>query len=193
MAKSNLLILIIVIFIAGLIVGSYISLPSQKVNSQIIYEKLQSQGFLITQNYIFDQKIEIDNTSGQIWKDVFWGQKIQANALVKVNLGVDLHQLKEKNIELNNKSLNVILPKPQVHSIEIISDINLENQQGIFKRLLNNDDGYNQALTLIKENAEIAAQDAKIITETRLSTANEVNRLINLIVSGRKINIEFNN
>ena len=71
MSKTNLIISIIFIFIIGIILGSFINLPTQKVNSTIIYEKLQSQGFLITQNYIFEQDIEIDNSSGQIWKDIF--------------------------------------------------------------------------------------------------------------------------
>jgi hypothetical protein len=191
MSKTNIIIFILFIFVVGIILGSYISLPQQKVNSQIIYEKLQSQGFLVTQNYIFEQKIEIDNTSGQTWKDIFWGQKIQANALMKVNLGVDLQQLTENDIKLTKNKLTIKLPQIQIHSTELISDINLENQQGILKLLLDRDDGYNQALSLLKENAELSAKDAKIIAETRLSTTNEINRLLNLITTDKEIIIEF--
>jgi len=63
--------LIIIFALIFLILGTYIGFvlfapkPEQKIDSQIILQELQSQGFLITQTYIIKQDIEIDNSTGQ--------------------------------------------------------------------------------------------------------------------------------
>ena len=189
--------LIIIFALIFLILGTYIGFvlfapkPEQKIDSQIILQELQSQGFLITQTYIIKQDIEIDNSTGQFLKDLFWGQRITATAIMKVSSGVDLQKLSANDISLTNDQINIDLPAIEIQSVEILDEIVLDNKQGILKRLLANDDGYNQALTNLKEQAKIAAQEDKLINEAQQSTINEIKRFIKFIDPDKEINIQF--
>jgi hypothetical protein len=193
MKKYFYLIFSIIILALGFYLGYLIFSPRQnepKIDSLLIYNKLQSQGFLITQNYILEQRVTIDNTSGQIWKDFFWGQKIEASAVMKVNLGVDLQKLNQNDVKVNDQ-IEITLPAIETQSVEIVSDINLQNQQGIFKRILNNDNGYNQALSQLKEQAKIAASQPEIVKQVQANTQKEIERLVKLIAENKEIKINF--
>ena len=183
MKKYFFVILFLVFLVLGLVLGYYIFRPNQagpKVDSLIIYNKLQTQGFLVTQDYVSEQKVTIDNTSGTWWKDLFWGQTIDASSVLKVSLGVDLRKLQPQDITSNAK-ITINLPPIEVQSVEVLWDIILQNSQGVLKRLLNNDDGYNQALAQLKDQAKKAAMSAEITSQTQAVTITEVTRLLKMI------------
>jgi hypothetical protein len=185
--------LIIIIFLVGLGLGYYIFSPKQtgpKIDSLIIYNKLQNQGFLVTQDYVSEQKVTIDNTSGTWWKDLFWGQKIDASSVLKVSLGVDLQKLQPQDITSDGK-ITINLPPIEVQSVEVLWDIILQNSQGVLKRLLNNDDGYNQALVQLKDQAKAAALSADITSQTQAATITEITKLVKLIVGDKEVAINF--
>jgi len=110
---------------------------------------------------------------------------------MKVSSGVDLQKLSANDISLTNDQINIDLPAIEIQSVEILDEIVLDNKQGILKRLLANDDGYNQALTNLKEQAKIAAQEDKLINEAQQSTINEIKRFIKFIDPDKEINIQF--
>jgi hypothetical protein len=191
--KYLYLIFGIIILALGFYLGFLFFSPRQnesKINSLLIFNKLQSQGFLITQNYILEQRVTIDNTSGQIWRDFFWGQKIEASAVMKVNLGVDLQKLSQNDVKVSDQ-IEISLPSIETQSVEIVSDINLQNQQGIFKRILNNDNGYNLALNQLKEQAKTAASQPEIVQQAQASTQKEIERLVRLIADNKEIKVNF--
>lgn len=185
---------LVAVLLAGLGLG-YLLFGSKpvapKVDSVVIYNRLQSQGFLVTQDYIFEQKIEIDNTSGQMWKDLFWGQKIEASAIIKASLGVDLKKLNQEDVKIDADKIVLTLPAVEVQSTEIIGEIKLNNQQGVLKMLFDKDDGYNQALAQFKEQAKTAAQKDEIVTEARNNTKKELQRLVNLMGVDKEVVVEF--
>ena len=188
------LITFLIALIIGLGLGYLIFKPQDnqaEINSLVIYNKLQNQGFLITQDYVLEQKLTIDNTTGQWWKDIFWGQQIAASAVMKTSLGVDLQKLEPQDVQINNKKITIDLPVIEIKSIELVSDVNLQNSQGVLKRLLDNDDGYNQALTQLKDSARQAASDQAIIEQTQSATVKEITKLVNLIAEDKEVIINF--
>ena len=181
---TTIIILIIVVFVGGLVIGYYLFKPSPatKITSQVVLESLQSRGFLVTQSVLADQKITIENKTGTLWKDLIWGQEITASALMKTSLGVDLAVLNSDSIKVSGNKITIVLPPVEIQSIELASDINLDNNQGILKKLLDNNDGYNDALSQLRIQAQQAATAEDVQTKTRQGAEQEIRRLVNFLM-----------
>jgi hypothetical protein len=187
------LIGILIFLLIGLVLGYYLFSPKStqsKIDSLVIYSKLQNQGFLVTEDYISEQKVTIDNTSGQWWRDLFWGQKIEASSVLKVSLGVDLQKLKPEDIKSDGQ-ITINLPPIEVQSVEVLWDIMLSNNQGALKRLLDNDNGYNQALAELKDQARQAALADDIVRQTQAATTSEITKLAKLIAGDKEVVVNF--
>jgi hypothetical protein len=180
----TIIIFIIVVFIGGIVAGYYISKPSpvKQITSQVVLESLQSRGFLVTQSILAEQKIIIENKTGTLWKDLIWGQKITASALMKTSLGVDLTKLSSNDIKVSDNRITIALPPVEIQSIELVSDINLDNNQGILKKLLDNNDGYNDALGQLRSQAQSVAIVDDVQTKTRQGAEQEISRLVNFLL-----------
>lgn len=187
--KNKIIIILLVlvvtsVFICGLFLGYSIFKPqifAQKVTSQTILETLKSQGFLVTQTYILNQKVTIDKNSGVIWKDIFWGQEIEASGVMKISSGIDLTKLTEQDISSAAKQLTIKLPPIEVQSVELLGDIELKNTQGILKKVFDNDDGYNLALAKLKEASITAANSDQISQSAHKFAVLEIERLLKII------------
>jgi len=179
-----IIILIIVVFVGGLIIGYYLFKPSPavKITSQVVLESLQSRGFLVTQSVLAEQKIIIENKTGTLWKDLIWGQKITASALIKTSLGVDLTVLNSDSVKVSGDKITITLPAVEIQSIELASDINLDNNQGILKKLLDDNDGYNDALSQLRVQAQQAATIEDVQIKTRQAAELEIRRLIKFLM-----------
>jgi hypothetical protein len=186
--------LCIVLFGGGIYLGYRVTrpnTPATQVTSQTVLITLKSEGFLVTQSYVFNQQIDIEHSTGNQWKDIFWKQAIKASANVKVNSGVDLTKLTEKDIEIRDKEILVTLPQVTVNSTEILGDVMVQNNQGIFKRAFDNDDGYNQALTAIKAEALEAATKDEVMSEARASAEKQVKQLVRYVYPDREVVVSF--
>lgn len=186
------IILIIIIFLVGLGLGYFIFKPAlyqAQVTSQIILQSLQSRGFLVTESVLADQKVVIENSTGSVWKDFILGQKITATAIMKTSLGMDLSKLTEEDISLKGNKAIIKLPQIELQSVELASDINLDNNQGIIKRIFDNDDGYNQALEQLRKQAESAAMTQENQDKAKQNAQTEIKRLIKLL--SPEMEIEF--
>lgn len=186
--------LMIILFVLGIYFGYLIFQPKivkEQVNSQVILETLKNEGFLATQTYIFNQSVTIDKNTGIMWKDFFWGQEINASAVVEVNSGVDLTKLTADDIKLTANQINLTLPQIEVQSVELLGDIELRNSQGILKKIFDDDDGYNLALSKIKSEAQKAASDPKLVTQALTNTQKEITRLLHLAAPNLQVTIDF--
>lgn len=188
---ATIIILIIVIFVGGLVVGYYLfkSSPATKITSQVVLESLQSRGFLVTQSVLAEQKIIIENKTGTLWEDLIWGQKITASALIKTSLGIDLAVLNSDSVKVSGNKITITLPPVEIQSIELASDINLDNNQGILKKLLDDNDGYNDALSQLRTQAQQAATIEDVQIKTRQGAEQEIKRLVNFLLP--QSSIEF--
>lgn len=192
MKKYLLPIAALILFFGGLFVGYKIFRPQAKeeVTSNVVLTALQSQGFLVSQNYIFNQTITIDRSTGSAFKDIFLGQTIDANANMKVSSGVDLSKLRAENIRVTNKEIQITLPAVETQSTELLGNIVLTNNQGIIKRIVDNDDGYNAALTQLKSEAMKAAEVVELREEAKNNAQKEIKKFIQFIDPEKQITIQ---
>ncbi len=185
---------VLVIVAASLLVGYRLGKPSQpgeQVSSQSIVQALKHEGFLVTETYIITQQITIDRSTGSAFKDFFWGQDIVAMGTMKASLGVDLNKISLEDISVSAQTITVNVPALEDHGVELIGDIALQNKQGIFKKIFNNDDGYNAAYTKLKEAALTAAHSEIVQNEAKENTKKEIERLLKLIPGNREVEVRF--
>ncbi len=192
MKKYLLPITALILFLGGLFVGYKIFRPEAKeeITSNVVLTALQSQGFLVSQNYIFNQTITIDRSTGSAFKDIFLGQTIDANANMKVSSGVDLSKLRAENIRVTDKEIQITLPVVETQSTELLGNIVLTNKQGIIKRIVDNDDGYNAALTQLKSEAMKAAEAVELREEAKNNAQKEIKKFIQFIDPQKQITIQ---
>ncbi|MBI2037777.1 MAG: DUF4230 domain-containing protein [Candidatus Magasanikbacteria bacterium] len=185
---------VLVIVAASLFVGYRLGKPNQpgeQVSSQSIVQALKHEGFLVTETYIITQQITIDRSTGSAFKDFFWGQDIVAMGTMKASLGVDLNKISPEDITVDARTVTASLPSLEDHGVELIGDITLQNKQGIFKKIFNNDDGYNAAYAKLKEAALAAAKSDVVQNEAKENTKKEIERLVKLIAGNREVEISF--
>ncbi len=186
--------LVVVIFLGGLLAGyrlfGYRS-QTPTITSQTIVTALKEQGFLVTQTFVANEQVAIKNDSGSLWKDFFWGQDITAFATMRVNSGIDLTAMTAGDVVLTDHAITVSLPAIENNSVEVVGDITLSNKQGILKRVFNNDDGYNQAYSALKEAAAAAATDPAVVSSAQQSAVNQIERMMKLVDRNRSVTVQF--
>lgn len=184
--------LLLVIF--GVVIGYSLFHPksSKEVTAQTVVTSLQSEGFLVTESYIANQQVNITHSTGSDFKDIFWKQAIKASANVKVNMGVDLGQLTQNNVQVNDKQITVRLPPVKINSTEILGDVLLQNNQGIFKKIFDSNDGYNEAVSELKNQVEQAAQNMEIQNDAKENTVRQIKYLLEYIAPDKEIVVIFN-
>jgi len=192
MKKYILPIAALILFFGGLFVGYKVFHPSAKeeVNSNVILTALQSEGFLVSQNYIFNQTITIDRSTGSQFKDFFLGQTIEANANMKVSSGVDLKKLTQNDITVTDTEIQIQLPAVETQSTELLGNIVLQNKQGIVKRLVDNDDGYNAALIELKKEALKASETTELRAEAQANSEREIKTFLQFVAPEKAVKFE---
>lgn len=194
MKNAILGIIGIILFLGGMTSGYIFFKKSNnktQVNSEVILTMLKSEGFLVSQTYIFNQVVTIDKNTGSAWKDIFWGQTITASANIKVNSGVDLAKLQQDDVKITSQEIIINIPPVEQKSIELLGNIILQNKQGILKKIFDNDPGYNIAYTKLKEEALNAIVKDELQQEARNNTEKQLIRLLQFVQPDRKIRIEF--
>lgn len=175
-------LIVAIIFIIGLAIGWFVSrgtIAKKEVASQVIFNALQERGFLITQTSVLNVSTMIaSNGNASWWKKLLWGQEINASGVVEVNLGVDLDKTDEKDIEIGDRSIIVKIESAKIFNSRLVGDINVENKQGILKRLLQNDDGYNQAMIELIQQGESVVLTKRLLDVANNKAIEEIERLI---------------
>ncbi len=192
MKKYLFLIVVAVAFILGVFVGYKLFRPEAhtQVNAEVILTALQSQGFLVSQNYVFSETVTIDRSTGNQFKDFFLGQTIEAAAQMKVSSGVDLTKITSEDVRVTDSEVRITLPAVSTQSVELLGNIVLKNNQGIIKRIVDNDDGYNLALTELKQQATAAVQVPELRAEAGESATDEITRLLQFIAPEKQVAVE---
>lgn len=178
--------------IIGVVIGWWVTHDSgaaKKVSSQLILTALHDRGFLVTQTYVFDEPLTIDASEQNFWKNFLWGQVIKAHGVVEVNLGIDLSKVGEGDVTVAADKVAVRVPKAQLFNSRLVGQIEVENSQGILKRLFDNDDGYNQALSEITAQAESAALTDEMLARANESATQEIGRLLGYVVTDRAVEV----
>lgn len=181
--------------LAGILLGRFAFSPGSGmqtvVNSQAILTALRDQGFLVTQTYVFDQPVTIKKTTGSAFKDFFVGQTIEARGSMEANLGIDLAKLAESDVAVNGSTVTIRTNGPSVFNTRLVGPIEVRNSQGLLKRVLEPDDGYNQALAELERAANAAANREEILARAKSVSETELARLVRLIARDATVRIEW--
>jgi hypothetical protein len=186
---------LIVIFAVGLFVGWKMFSPhpvqTTTINAQTILTALHDRKFLVTETYIFDTPITITRSTGSAWQDFFLGQTIEARGTMEVNVGVDLSQITEEDIMINKAggTVTLNLPGSTIFDTHLIGPIELKNRQGILKRVINSDDGYNDALAALNAAARESATKPELVVRADARAREDVRQLLQYVTRGQVVEV----
>ncbi|MFZ2804630.1 MAG: DUF4230 domain-containing protein [Patescibacteria group bacterium] len=160
-----------------------------QVSAQVILTALKDRGFLVTETYVFDEPVTIDKTSGSAVSDFFFGQKITARGAMEVNEGVDLSKLTADDISIQGNVVTITIPPATVFNSDLVGPLNVQNDQGILKRILQSDDGYNEALAELSKQAQAAAIQPDLLQKASDNAKDEITRLLGFVAQGKTITV----
>jgi len=166
--------------------------PQTNINAQTILTALHDRGFLVTQTYVFDTPITIERSTGSAFKDFFLGQTIEARGTMEVNMGIDLAQVKEENIAIDASAgtITITLPGATLFNTTLVGPVELKNRQGLLKRLLDSEDGYNDALSALSAAAEKMALKPELIQRADDRAREDVRRLLQYVTRGDVVEVK---
>lgn len=185
-------ILVIVLFGAGVTIGWLITRPNKlisEISSQTILSALRERGFLVTETSVSNVSVTIQTEETSIWRKLLWGQEVEASGVVEVNLGVDLSKTRAEDVVITANKITVQIPAAEIFNSRLVGDVNVENKQGILKRLLENDDGYNQAMAELIKQAEGAVTSTEMINAANNKARDEIRRLVGYMAPGKAIEV----
>jgi hypothetical protein len=182
----------VVIFAVGIIAGWWgtkKNIAEPEVTSQVILSALRDRGFLVTQTNVFNEAITITSDSESFWRKLLWGQAIKAYGIVEVNLGVDLAEISESDVQIGQTTVRVAIPSARVFNTRLVGDISLENKQGILKRIFENDDGYNSAMLTMIKRAEASAAEPENMATANAKAQEEIRRLVGYVAKDKNVDV----
>lgn len=185
------LLILMAVFFYGRYQGKTAALLEDRppiVNSQVILERITDQYFLVTKTVFINSKVEIETPKNNDWTDLFTGKKLTVLGLIRVDVGVDMKNMRPENIVVDSEKKIVTISLPHADildsslsgQLDLIADKSItEKLKSLLKDTQNED--YNLALeTLIASaNSQVTANES-IFSSAREDSA----KLINLIVSG---------
>ncbi len=158
-----------------------------QITSQAILMALRERGFLVTETYLFNEPVTISKSAGSAIKDFFFGQTITARGVMEVNLGIDLSKIAAKDIVVEGETITVTLPAATLFNVRLVGPLDLTNQQGILKRLVQSDPGYNEGQAELTRLAEEQASKPELIERAQVAGKEEITRLVGYIAQGKMV------
>ena len=158
-----------------------------EITSEVIVNQLKNEGFLVTQSSVLFERVTIEKKSGNAFRDFFLGQTVNAEALMQVDSGINLLKLTEDNIKVTATEIRLTLPEVESRSVELMGSINLVNNQGIVKKLIDDEDGYNEAIILLKDQARATVESEELRSHARAQAKNQVERLVRLFETEKEV------
>lgn len=179
------------IFGAGVLAGVRVATPKETraVSTQTILTTLHDQGFLVTQTFIFNTPVTIERSTGSAFKDLFLGQTIEARGTMEVNLGIDLADVTSEDVTVTDEAVTVTIPAATLFNTRLVGPIDVQNRQGILKRMFDSDDGYNEALAELSRAAEQAAQQDELLGRANDRAKDDVMRLVGYVAKEKRIEV----
>ena len=154
-----------------------------KVTSQSIFDKINNEAVLQTKSVYINQVSKITVDQGSEWSNFWWGQTIDAEALMKITIGVDLKTIKPADISIDSANKKIFIKLPAAKILETIpqGNVKVTPKSGVFKFLFANDTNqdYNQAITQLKADAASAVStNPEILTDAQSETGKIISYLL---------------
>lgn len=194
-------LILVAVFFYGRYQGMQLGAGENKpaiVNSQVILERITNQYFLVTKTVFVNSKTEIDTPKNNNWTDLFTGKKITVFGIIRVDVGVDMKNMRLENITVDskNKIVTITLPHAEIldsslsGELDVIADKSiLEKIKDLFKNTQNED--YNIALKTLIENANSQVMgNQRIFDEARTDSIKLVTLIVTSMLSDYQIVIK---
>jgi len=188
-----LLALALVFFTAGFFFKNFhTSTDKEIVTSQTILERITDQYFVVTKTAYIDQETSIVVDRGSTWSNFWWGETLKADAVVRVDIGVDLTGLSQEDIRVDSGAgiVSITLPEATVLDASLFGDIEVTTHKGVLSRLVENDPNADHNLAakrLITSAREGVEQDERLFNEAQENSV----KLLRLIVGDFGYNLEI--
>lgn len=169
---------------ALILVGAFVFRGGEKteVTSRTVLDRISDSYFVVTKTVILDQSSDIEVDRGSSWSNLLWGQTIEARADVRLDLGVDLSGLTEKDIEVDHlaKTVTITLPEATILDASLSGSIEVSNRQGILKRILDNDPtgDHNLASAQLVSDARAAISERPELTDEAREDSAKILKLV---------------
>jgi hypothetical protein len=197
------LLLIVILLVACILVnassfyyGRYLfkqsDVKTTDVTTTIILDRIKNNYFVVTKTVFLDEDTTIEIKEGSRWNNLLWGHNINAEATIRVDVGVDMNKLTSDKIKVDEVTKKVIidLPDAEILDTSLFGEMKIETKSGILKQLFENDksDDFNLALEQLRDKAEKAViARPEIYDEAKKDSIN----LISLIVEGLGYQVEI--
>lgn len=184
------LVILVAIFFYGRYLGKKANLSQEKdsiITSQTILERITDQYFLVTKTVFIDSRAEIETAKNNNWTDLFTGKKMTVSGLVRIDVGLEMKNMKTENILINsrNKTVTISLPQAEILDASLSGELNIDEDKAVVEKLKDifkdsQNDDYNLAMqTIITKAKSQVIADESIFQEARADSI----KLVELIVS----------
>lgn len=159
--------------------------PVTQVTARTIIDRITSRYFIVTKTAYLSQETAIKVDQGSAWSNLLWGQTLTAHGVVRVDLGVDLSGLAEKDVTVDaaSKTVKIALPDATIMGAATYGDVEVKSQQGVLQYLLKNDPNgdQNRARDQLVADAKTAVrQDTQLFADAH----RDAEKLLQLIIEG---------
>ena len=169
---------------------------TRNINSDVVIDRIESQFFAVTRTVYSDQNLEIDIDRGSSWSNFWWGKSINAEARVRVDMGVDFKNLSTSDISVDDdkKEIIIITSGPEILNKSISDNLEIEVSGSMLTRIFARD--YNKDYQLVSEELLDAAeraivQDERLQQDAFIATEEALNYLFS--DSGYQVKLEIRN
>lgn len=184
------LVVLVAIFFYGRYLGKKTELTKAQlpvITSQTILERITDQYFLVTKTVFIDSRAEIETAKNNNWTDLFTGKKMTVSGLVRIDVGLEMKNMKTENILINsrNKTVTISLPQAEILDASLSGELNIDEDKAVVEKLKDifkdsQNDDYNLAMQTIITNAKSQViADESIFQEAKADSI----KLVELIVS----------
>ena len=108
---------------------------------------------------------------------------------MEVNLGIDLAKVAEQDVVIQDDKIVVTVPAASLFNVRLVGPIDVKNEQGLLKRVLQNEDGYNEALSELSKIAEETAKKQEFVDRATERAKEEVSRLVSYVAQGKTVEV----
>lgn len=181
---KNMLLSFLIAFVVAFIFGFFVArgqYAPPKVTAETLLVSMQNEGFFVTQELILEETVIIDSRSGNALKDFFVSETVEAEADLRIALGVDTNTLTSEDIRVEGKQIMITLPAPTVFSTEVVGDVDIDSDRGIITRITAGEEDYNGLVATLKEQARASVADEDIANAIKLGSIDSIERFLGMI------------
>ncbi|MFW5703174.1 MAG: DUF4230 domain-containing protein [Candidatus Dojkabacteria bacterium] len=170
---SLVIITTLLTILSVLLLDRLLNSDGVEIESEVVFDRVTEQSFLVTTTVYTDQSAEIRIDEGTPWSNFFWGKTVVAEGSIRSDLGFDLSAIEEDQVEIDEGEKLITISGLDLELLDasVTSDLEIEERGSILRRLLKNE--RNEDFELAEEQLTAAAVRVVLEDEELVITAEE--------------------